>query len=531
MLRHPSHFPFAAHNFRRLPWRVSWCLAFGLSSFFLPSLVQAQDPAAERLYREASRMEDAGDQEGALEELLLLVQQFPQDELAPRALLQAVELRSARGDLPGAESVLQRLLDTYPRTPEAAAGFVLQGRLKNQGARSTVDLEEARSSWRRVPLLYGRESFPNLPSRVEARVRSGELSLMLGDAETAAAEFLAAIEDEPENRWTPRAKLGLARAWVERQKWQAAAEVLSTIETSEDAPAIAGQQDLEAAMAKDAAQKARQMLALMHRVHLRPSLGTSSWPTVSRFPQGGSPLRQPDGVAAGRDGRSMVVDGKSKSVLLLDAEGRLVESATLDDMERPAWSQGGSPYVVTDEEIRFPFHGERSRFLEPRADREVQLDGMQAAERGIFGSWYVLAKGWKSVLTYASNRQGREFLSKDRPTFVDIAQDTRGRLYLLDSKSKQVQRLDRDGKWDGVVLQGTWRRPQAIALDPLGRIYILDRSDNTVQIYATNGQRLMTLGPTFSGGIELRAPVDLSVDGSGRIFIADNKLPFVVVLE
>lgn len=533
MLRYSPRSPLASfihpHRCHRLGISL---LALGLLVGGLAtSVVEAQDPAAERLYREASRMEDSGDQEGALEELLLLVQQFPKDELAPRALLQAVELRSARGDVQGADSVLRRLLDDYPRTPQAAAGFVLQGRLHREQAKVTADLEEARSSWRRVPLLYGRESFQNLPSRVEAQVRSGELSLVLGDPKTAAAEFLAAVEDEPDSRWTPRAKVGLARAWIANGQWQAAAEVLSHIPSPEDVAANPSRDALGNAMAEDASRRAQQLTGLMHRLHLRPSLGTSSWPTVSQFPRGGSPLRQPDGVAAAEDGRVMVVDGKSKSVLLLDADGRLVESATLDDMERPSWNAGRWPYVVTDEEIRLPFHGERTRFLEPRADREVQLDGMQAAERGLFGQWYVIAKGWKSLLAYSGSRQGRELLAKNRPAFVDIAQDSQGRLYLLDGKSKQIQRLDRDGRGDGVVLQGEWRRPQALALDPLGRMYVLDRGDNTIKIYDPQGQYLTVLGPKFSGGIELRAPVDISVDGAGRIFIADTKLPFVVVLE
>lgn len=489
--------------------------------------VLAQDPAAERLYREASRMEDAGDQEGALEELLLLVQQFPQDRLAPQALLQAVELRAGRGDTAGAYSVLKRLLDDYPRSPEAAAGFVLQGRLREQEAKSTADLDEARASWRRVPLLYGKESFPDLPSRSEAQVRSGEMSLLLGDPSTAASELLAVVEDEPVNRWTDRARVGLAWSWIYLQRWQAAAEVLRHV-SIEDAP---GTSALDAAMAQRARQEADQLLALIQRVHLRPQIGEQPWTTVSRFPQGGNPLRQPEGVAAGADGSSLVTDGKSKSVLMLDAKGRLTESATLDDMRRPAWSEGRWPYVVTDAEIRLPFHGERNRFLEPRPDRERQLDNMQAAERDVFGKWYVLAKGWKSVLAFETSRRGREVLAKDRPAFVDLAQDAQGRIYLLDSKSKQVQRLDRDGNYDGVVLQGNWRRPQALALDPLGRLYVLDRADNTLHIFSQEGRHQQTLGPTFAGGIELRSAVDVAVDGSGRIFIADTKLPFVVVLE
>jgi hypothetical protein len=39
------------------------------------------------------------------------------------------------------------------------------------------------------------------------------------------------------------------------------------------------------------------------------------------------------------------------------------------------------------------------------------------------------------------------------------------------------------------------------------------------------------VGPDLGAGIELRQPVDVAVDGAGRLFIADAKLPYVLVLE
>ena len=76
-----------------------------------------------------------------------------------------------------------------------------------------------------------------------------------------------------------------------------------------------------------------------------------------------------------------------------------------------------------------------------------------------------------------------------------------------------------------------YRPPKANSVARLGRMYVLDRGSRTVLVYDADGQRLDSLGPQLGGGIELRSPVDLAVDGSGRLFIADEKLPFVAVLE
>ena len=58
-----------------------------------------------------------------------------------------------------------------------------------------------------------------------------------------------------------------------------------------------------------------------------------------------------------------------------------------------------------------------------------------------------------------------------------------------------------------------------------------DSTSRTISVYGPDGSPLNSLGPTFPGGIELRAPEDLAVDGTGRIFIADSKLSALVVVE
>ena len=89
----------------------------------------------------------------------------------------------------------------------------------------------------------------------------------------------------------------------------------------------------------------------------------------------------------------------------------------------------------------------------------------------------------------------------------------------------------------GQILVGRWRRAQALDIDELGNLYILDRDANEIHVYSQTGQPLLVsgqplvLGPQLPGGVVLRDPRDLAVDGTGRLYIADRGADTIVVLE
>ena len=521
---HPSVTP-SSHPRHPCPYFRALVLAVTVLGVVAPPPAGAQDPAAERLFGEARRLEQAGDQDAALGELELLVQQFPNDALAPRALLSTAQLRRARGEVDVARTTLAKLFEHYPRTEEAAAGFVLEADMLVEGARSSQDLEEARQRYRRVPLLYGPERYPSLGERLRARLAAAELAIDLDDSEGAAAELVSAIEEEPSSPWRARARLLLAETWIRSGDWKAATDHL--LELTRDPETATGD---GAVVTEPDRAAARRWLTLLHRHRVRPEAGGSVWTSVSRYPTGAT-LREPSGVAAGEDGRLLVVDGKADTVLLLGDHGTVVDRAVVDGGGRPGWSEGRWPFVVTDREIVLPFHGQRTNFLEPRPDREIPLKGMQAAARGRFGDWFVLAKGFKGLLAFESRRKGSELLVASRLEIEDVTHDAIGRILVLDSRANQVGRLSHDRRWEGALISGAWRKPTAIATDPLGNLYVLDRGTATIEVFDAAGRRWTTVGPVVGSGIELRSPVDLAVDGSGRLAIADSKLPFIVVMD
>ena len=485
----------------------------------------AQDPAAQRLLLEAERLKNSGEVESATDEYLLLAQQFPTDQLRPQALLAVAEIRSRLDDLSGAQAALDTLLADHPRTAEAARAFLLKGDIQVRDAANTDDLATARATFRRIPLLYGAENFPALPARAQALLRSAELGLFLGDPDTAAAEALTVIEDQSTTTARGQARILYARALLRRGEHTAATEVLERLGSG-----VRDDESPDGDLREEDRAQAQRLLTLIHRHFLRPLAGEPRFAGGGRLSLSGATLREPTGVAAAEDGRLLVVDDKDSVVYQVAADGTVEQRRALEKPGRPGWVDGVA-FVVTNERLLVPSSGQSMSFLEPRSGREVPLDGMQVATRGLFGHWYILAKGWKSLLAFEGRRVGQELLAKNRPDLRDLERDSEGRLYVLDKKSGQVGRLGPDRRWQGAVVQGDWRRPEALAVDPLGNFYVLDRGSRTISIYNGDGNRLASVGPTFRGGIELKSPEDITVDGSGRLFIADSDLPFLVVLD
>lgn len=478
----------------------------------------AQDPAAVRLLREAERLVEGGDPGAALEELELLIQQFPHDPLAPRALLRMAELRLGRSERAAAEAALDRLLAEHARSPEAATAMTRKAELAVLDAASSADLEEARTAFRRVPLLYGRDAFPELEARRRARVASGELSLLLGEAAAAAADFVAAVEDEPPSQYVGRAQLGLARAWTRTGDLVAAAEVLERLASAGDATATA-----------QVRARARVELGLLHRRLLRARLGLAQFETSGRFAAPGLALREPEGVAAAGDGRIAVLDPRLESLAFLQRDGSLLSKVTVRGANRPGWLDDGRAFVATNEGVVLPLGGATYSFNDPR--RGSPLKNLLAAAPGTFGDYFVVARGAKSLLHLRPNGSGRELLADQRGEIVDVARGPRGSIYALDERNGTVVRLDRDGKTQGVVVRGNWKRATALDVDDLGFVYVLDRGNARVELFDPDGRRVAALGPALGGGVELRQPADLAVDGGGRVFVVDQKLPFLVILD
>ncbi len=482
--------------------------------------IRENDPSAARLLLEAQRLDQAGDLNAAREAFELVAERFPASQQAEEALLLLARAHSARGDAGPARLAAEKLTSQYPQSPIAPDAYLLLADLQVASAANPADLEAATTVLKRIPLLFPRSGFPNLTARQVARMRAAELDSRLGQSPAAAAAFVAAIEDEPRSPWTSRARIGLARILIQEDDWMAAAEVLQAVIDASETP---GAEDADA----EATAQARRTQTAIHRLALRPRTGTASWKSARQLAIPGETFERPVGVSAAPDDRIVIVDRGRDTVLELAAGGAVIRRRQAKSPSRPWWHEDQA-FVADGPEIRRLEDLRTWSFVPSSDSRRQPLRDVVAGERGAFGQWYLLDGAANRVQVFIPSGAFLNELAAGEP--IDLAQDSRGRLYVLDRKSRQVQRFDPNGTPLGIVARGDWRKPEAIAIDPLDRLYVLDRESARIDIFA-GGAKVASIGPLLPGGIELRGPTDLAIDGSGRVYVADGRLSAIVVLE
>lgn len=481
----------------------------------------APDPAAGRLLVEAERLRQAGQGDAALAELKLLVERFPNSSQAPEAWLLLGQGRRRSGDTAGALQAAEELTRRYPASRQAAGGYLLQAEILSARTPDPSALEEARTVLSRIPLLFGRDRYPVLEARHQARVLSGRLSARLGDIPRAAAAFVRAIEDEPPSPWTSRARLGLAQALLQEGDWVAAADVLQRTLTASGQP---GHPEADAA----AAAEARRTLTLIHRLLIRPAGGQKPWQSARRLSLPGIQLKRPIGVAAAEDTTLIIVDKGLDVAIEVVPGGAVGLRRSVSDAGRPWFGLDGA-YVGDDGIVRRHEDSWSGTFSAPRGGDREPLKAVSAGAVGAFGQWYLLDPRQDRVAVFRPSGSFIADLAGGDPE--DLAVDGTGRVFVLDRKKKEVSRYSANGSLEAAVSRQDWRKPQALATDALGRIYVLDRDTGRIDVLSGDFAQITSVGPDLPGGIQLDGPEDLAVDGTGRILVADPKLQAVVVVE
>ncbi len=495
-------------------------------------VVHAQTAAgAETLLSDAQRFEREGDLDRAFRQYELIVEQFPESAVTPRALLALGQGRWSRGEVDAARAATAKLRSAYPRSPSAAGARVLEGDIAVARAQGPAELSAARDTFGGVPPLFEASEYPALEWRALAILRTGEISLLLGEFDEAAAAFLALIENEPPSAQTAAGRLGLATVLLQQGDWASAAQVLQQVVST----GPRGDGDMQGALASEIA---RRRLSLIHRLIVRRELGEDPW-TQARSLQLTDRLRDPIGVAASAEGQLLIADEGIDQVFLVDRDGTVLQRRRLDDLRLPWWDRRGTAYGLNRRSV-LPAVLQTQSFVVPSGNEgnaPEQLDNLVAGTRGLFRQWFLLDTDPRRVVVFDDDARYLATLAGNLEEPVDLATDSRGRVHVLDQETKSVMRFNADGSPAGRVLVGTWRRAQALDIDELGNLYILDRDANEIHVFSQTGQPLLVsgqplvLGPQLPGGVVLRDPRDLAVDGSGRLYIADRGTDSIVILE
>jgi sugar lactone lactonase YvrE len=97
-----------------------------------------------------------------------------------------------------------------------------------------------------------------------------------------------------------------------------------------------------------------------------------------------------------------------------------------------------------------------------------------------------------------------------------------GSILVADEKKSRIYRYDRQYQYLGMFPDAKERKITRMILDGEGGIVCLDRDERTIRVYDESGRLLRALGGKGSG-LELRKPVDVAVDPSRNLYVADEE--------
>ncbi len=471
----------------------------------------ANEASARRLLAQARALIAGGDLDAAARELRLVRDQFPNTASAPEALLAEAEVHLQRGDRTAARRVAKELADGWGRSLSAAGALVLLAELDLADTGDRAGLERLQTEVARIPLLFGPEVASSLPARTRALALAGTLGLRLGDVDRGVGQLLAAAEDEPSSSATPPARLALARALAAGGRWTTAAWW--------------AQRALDSEATRNGA---RDLLASIERLEVRPSGGTPPWRGARRLPTVGLEAGRGLRLAASPLGPVLVADDRN-GARELGPDGAVAASVNAVDTQAAVFGLDGRGWIVLPDGL-LALDGRR--LPAPNPDEPAKsLDRVADAAPDPFGGWFLLDGRRDRVVRIDGVGRAKGVVGGLASRPIALASDALGRLHVLDRKAGTVSRVDASGGVT-VVVRGSWKDPLDLAIGPAGHIAVLDEDGPKIQLYRADGSMVATLGATLPGtGGSLGKPVSIALDAAGRLLIADRKAATTWVIE
>lgn len=106
------------------------------------------------------------------------------------------------------------------------------------------------------------------------------------------------------------------------------------------------------------------------------------------------------------------------------------------------------------------------------------------------------------------------------PRAVALSAD--GLVYVAD-KTGRIQRFDADGTW-----QLHWRmpvykngKPTGLTVDGKGRVFVADTHYHRVMVFDRDGSQIGTFGSRGPGAGQFELPTDVAIDGDGFIYVSE----------
>ena len=111
-------------------------------------------------------------------------------------------------------------------------------------------------------------------------------------------------------------------------------------------------------------------------------------------------------------------------------------------------------------------------------------------------------------------------------TFPGITMDTRGNIYVADTRNHRIQKLSPTGtplaQWgDFGDLPGQLNNPEGLALDTQGDIHVVDSGNQRLQELSPTGQPVAQMGSYGSDPGQFDFPTGIAIDSQGNLYVTD----------
>jgi outer membrane protein assembly factor BamD (BamD/ComL family) len=451
----------------------------------------------------------------ALKDFQAIIDSFPRSQVADNALLQvAIYQLDIAKDLSATQSAVDQLLKAYPDTDSAPMAYVLGGRVSMAKGRSAAEVDAAVASFERVERLFpGNDAVP------AAGYYAGEALRLVRRYEDALERYRRVAASFPGSPWAARANLAAGYCLVHADR--AAAALPEVQRVRQLMP-----QSAEAATALS-------INTILYRLHVRAP-ASPAFAFSGRF-IGDERANFNDVIGIRVDPLSRVLLGHGKGIAVFDAAGTLASTVTanapkaffLDEANRVVFAREGGLHIerVASQPLTVPQVAPKP----PKPLEEIPSVVVLST-----GHRIVVDKNDKAVIRYSA---GGQYLGPFVPQINTerLAVNALDDVAMIDKDAKAINVLDRDGKpLSRILAKGPnyqLDEPVDLAYDRLGYLYVLDRGKASVLVFGPRNRLITTFSlPEKAPGAFTRARA-LAVDGTGRLYIFDDRAKRIQVYQ
>ena len=253
-------------------------------------------------------------------------------------------------------------------------------------------------------------------------------------------------------------------------------------------------------------------------------------------------LLSPSRIASAPDGRVYVSDTGAGVIAVYDKRG--VRVGTLTGVERPV----GIALLPVSPDLTYAWVGDEADGSVHIFENSTDIGSLGAGAGeftkptgiAVAGDRVYVADGRTdriTVFTVDGTRIGSFGSSGSGPGEIrfpaDVAVDERaGRLYVADLGNSRIAAFDLDGGWIANIDpplndagDSVFYRPTGVDVDANGHLYVVDNTLSCVAVIEESGTLLDVVG--YQDGQywvgDLRVPIDAAVDADGRLYVTSSK--------